>query len=246
MRRLLHRSQQLTAAMLASRRWRLVDTGSITAVNLRLQTVATVALFWANGLDLSWAAGGSFVLELSNAGGVLQAYTGAVGAGEGLDVELLPDPTFDDGANWTKVGSWTVAGGKASGGGSAGASVYRNANAGATAGKLVKFVTTSDSYVGGSYRPLICNAYGAPIVSAGGVQTWYQVIVGVALASGINAQTALTATFTDISMKQVTVAAATGFALRSAPGLGGAQSVLSDTGLTKNLAVTYKIYRVVP
>jgi hypothetical protein len=208
----------------------LVATGTITAANLRLATVANGAMLYANGLDLSPYAGGAYRITLVNTG-TLEAYSGEAGAGaETLGVDALNGWNFTAGwatssATIDDANSFTTAGI---------GSIYKNTTI--TTGSLYKGTFAGASTAGGVRLTdgLGSVAFATLAASPGyGTATHPSAMVRN-LAAG-------TTDVTTLKLEILTAPPATGLFLRNAPALGGAKTPVSDT-LAKNTNVTYNIY----
>ena len=154
------------------------------------------------------------------------------GPGETLSAtEKFTDPPFDVNGAWTKGAGWAVAGGK----GTATASVADITESIAlTVGGLYKLVTTSDALTGGTYQGIIEATNIGTAVATVGTANWYRTIIAAAAATnGIHGTTALSASFTDISLKQVTAPSVTGVKIVSAKG-GTTYNWVSDGGVDPN------------
>lgn len=219
----------------------VVRTGSFTQANARLSLVATGAHFSCN-IDLSVYAGGKHLFLLyDSTGKALLAFTGAVGTGEALSGSELVDAFTNDATFPWETFTAGVGPLITSAINSASIGIARKVIGASLPGKLIKLVnaftftgSTPILSIGASGGASSLENFGANSTSyrtagANNVELVYR-------TGGVTTASALT-TF---SAQQVTAPAATGFALRTASGLGGEQSVLSETsGFNRNDASGY-------
>jgi hypothetical protein len=223
---------------------------------MRLSIVSAGAFWWCDGTDLSAyvsTSSRSYLIGLyDSTGKSVLAYTGAVGAGEAAGAEKFSDTGFASAAAWTAQTGWSVNEGTTKGVkvAGAGATFLYQTLAGISSGMLLKYSLDVDSLTAGGIGVAGGQSRQATIATTAGVgKTVYVTAQAVATAFGYdgNGYNTTAATVDNASLTQITAAAATGFALRNAAKLGGAQSILKeDSGFARNDAsgYTYKIYDV--
>ena len=152
---------------------------------------------------------------------------------ETLSTENITDPGFDNTGSWTQGGGWSVATSIAT----AAASVADiTMSLALTAGALYKMVTTSNTLTGGTYQAIIEGTnIGTAGNTVGNVSSYRNVVSAVANTNGMHGATALSATFTDISLKQVITPSDQGAVIVSARG-GTTRSWASNDGIDANAA----------
>jgi hypothetical protein len=164
-------------------------------------------------------ADGAHLIEIyDSANRMIKGVLKAAGSAEGLDVELIGDPAFDSDAYWLKTEvNWTVLGGKAIAVAvDNGHAVYKQISN--TVGALYKSVVICDAYTEGTFGIQVC---GITVPFTGtGTKTAYRTSAGDT-SFGINSTTdfpKLTASFTDITAKQVLTPSTSGATIVSAKG----------------------------
>jgi len=152
---------------------------------------------------------------------------------ETLSTENIADPGFDNTGSWTQGAGWSVATSIAT----AAASVADiTMSIALTAGALYKMVTTSNALTGGTYQAIIEGTnIGTAVNTVGTVSAYRNVVSASANTNGIHGATALSATFTDISLKQVVTPSDQGAVIMSARG-GTTKSWTSNDGIDANAA----------
>jgi len=169
-------------------------------------------------------------------------YIRSAGTGETLGDELLSDPAFDDDAGtWTAQSGWAVAGGKATATASS-MTIYQTANVPAV-GKCLVVSATCDSSTSGTYKLRYGGKY-EQVASGTGTKTRYVTGYGDGDSVGILGAS-LTASFTDISLKQVLTPSATGATITSTRGGTTYNWASIESGFNYNDSAGYT-YTIVP
>jgi len=164
---------------------------------------ATNAFFWSSAEDLSIYSGHDlgntpFLLTLTDgAGKEATGYIGAVGTGETLGSEKLPDPGFDNPGTWTSRVGWSVAESLAVANPSSD-SIYCPPG-GFTVGQLVKTSVVLNVLTSGKFAVLNFSYAGAHISVSG---SDYKTANATASQFGMIGY-ALTGSFSSISTKVV-------------------------------------------
>ena len=195
-----------------------IISGAVTQANMRISAVNGTAFIDFSTANALTRYLGREIEIFDSALRSIKGWVKAAGTGETLDSELMRDPTFDDGTKWVGTGTgWTVAGGKATGISSITSSLYDNTVI-PSSGKLCKLVITCDTYTSGSFANRLAGTVSGVIRSSTGVFIDYLVSTSTTIGIGIYPASAVTATFTDISAKQVLTPSITGVTISSAPG----------------------------
>lgn len=226
--------------------FKLVASGSVSLANIKLSLVAGTAFadFSAAGVLTPYLNHKLVVTD--SAGKQAVGYIKAAGTGETLGGELYADPEFNDASLWDAKSGWSVSGGLAS---ATGTVLYIQTKTALTLYQLlINVVLSGNSYTSGVYQTFIS---GGTIRSAtytnGGNKTAYLTGGATGTAGIIQSTSALTASFTGLSLKQVLTPSATGVTIVSQR-LGTTQNWRSiGTGFNYNDATgyTYGIYKKV-
>ncbi len=247
----------------------IVASGTCTAANNRLASVALGAFWWCEGTDLSAyasSATNSYLLGLYDSTGklVALAYTGAVGAGETL-TDIISGATLNGNmetgtpgapSTWGAIGGATLTSVADERTGGAGATSMGITTGSASVGADQTIATVNGALykVGfwgkrGTSTNTSLQMFGVAVMSSTSAtwesKTGYR--TGNATSSTVRlalSGAGVTGQFDDVYTGRVTAAAATGFSLRNAPALGGAQSLITSTvGANPNdpAGLTYKI-----
>jgi hypothetical protein len=220
-----------------------VASGDITAGNALIDSTTANAFAAPVGVDLSAYQTGKYRLDLySTASGVLWAQgfisaTAPSGLADGG--ELNPDTTFDAGG-WSGTG-WVVSGGVATATNTT-ESVYRSMLT-LPSSKLFKTVYEVSSFTSGKCAVRLSGINGAE-KGATGTYTDY-ITGGASTNAGITGtSTPFTGSITSLSVKQLTMPAATGALLLSSYG-GSRGFVFKHASFDPNAALSYKIVKVI-
>jgi hypothetical protein len=200
-----------------------------------LSTVAGTAFISNPSIPLTGYIGAK--VTLTTGGKTLVGWIAGSSNRETLSTENITDPGFDNTGSWTQGAGWSVATSIAT----AAASVTDiTMSIALTAGALYKMVMTSNALTGGTYQCIIEGTnIGTAVNTVGAVSSYRNVVSAAANNNGIHGATALSATFTDISLKKVLTPSDQGAVIVSAQG-GTTKSWTSNNGIDAN-AATYTI-----
>lgn len=237
---------------------KLITTLDFTAGDMKLDYSANAMCFDTNASpqDLSTYAGAGTASCLLNffAGDVLvaSAYAGAVGGGESLGSEEFTDPAFDSatppGTTWVIAyeGDWDISvtnAGKATALGTGTNSIIREALS-PTVGTLYKLTIVCDSLASGKYRGYIAGRYlDYSFSTSPGTVNYYGTATSATGNSGICGSDNLAATFTDISLKALADAPATGLRLYKDRTLATRGAITGPGDLSVNAITSVKVFQ---
>ncbi len=223
----------------------VVASGTVTQANFHADLTTDNAFVELVGVDLTAYQTGSYSIGIYNVTGgygILGHISATAPAGETLGVEKYSDPVFDVDATWTKGTGWTIAGGKANAAASSG-NLTQTASITETQYALYKMVITCDSYTSGSFNAVFFGIASGPSSTA--TASFYRTSdLATEQPCGVRISTALTATFTDISLKRVTDPPSTGARIVSTKGGATRAWYWKHASFDPNQAngVTYKVY----
>lgn len=223
----------------------VVASGSITDGNALIDATTANAFAAPVGVDLSAYQTGKYILALYDSSGyaAIGWISATAPSGEALGDELISDPTFDDSGDWSIDTGWVIAGGKVTATNAA-YGTYTRQSISVTQYSLIKAVVVCDSYTSGSLGISIGSNY-VTVAPEAATLTVYGTdrVSGGGVYNGLFAIATLTASFTDISFKQVTMPAATGALLLSTKG-GSRGFLYKHASFNPNAAMTYKVLYV--
>lgn len=219
---------------------------------VHLATKDGEAMVFVDGEDLSSFAGSDsgntpnlMILEDSS-GNICASFCGAVGGGEALGAEYFDDPGFDN------IASWSATHANVSFAGSVATFATVPAGNGlwdtipdVSNGSILKLSIISNSYTSGQYRLyMLTDLVGSDAIASSGTHTRYR--TATSASGGVNGivvyLAALTASFTDISLKPLTDVPATGLHLIDQPDGNTRNIAYKDTNFNPNAVVTIKIF----
>lgn len=194
-------------------------TGAITRANMRLSAVAGTAF-------VDFSSAGTLTSYLDHRIRItdstvksIYGYIKAEGIGETLDIELGPDPGFDNAGSWVTTDGWSVTGGKGVKISGTGISIRNTCSPSALA--LYKMSLDIDALSGGITGQFSGGAVQTiiPVQTTTGTKTAYGIpIAGNTAMRLIMDATTQTATVDNFSGKQVLTPSATGVTIVSTQG----------------------------
>lgn len=217
----------------------VIATSNILAGNALIDATDDNAFAAPIGIDFTPYQDGRHILAMYDASGyaALAWISATAPSGEALSTEKFTDPDFDNPASWTIQTGWDISGGKLTATTALNTTVF--AYPSQSAGMLLKLALTSDVLTGGTYQGFVNGVPVAAAVNTVGQTYWYGTRVW-SNTCGIKATTSLSASFTDISLKQVTMPAATGALLLSTKG-GSRGWIYKHASFNPNAAITAKV-----
>lgn len=221
----------------------LVQGTAAGTTQLRLSTVDGTAFIDTDGTVPCTSFVGEAIAICDSANKCIKGFIKAAGDGEDLDAEKFTDPIYENDAAWTIGSGWTV-NAAASGKAEATTSTANLTEALTyTAGALYKLVTNCDALTGGTYQAIIEGTAIGTAVNTTAAVSWYRTASAATSATnGTKATTSLSATFTGISLKQVTGPSATGCTIVSTKDGATYNWNIKETGFDPNSATfTYRI-----
>jgi hypothetical protein len=209
----------------------VIPTITLSGFTCNLQTVAGSALITNPSVNISLYKDRK--ITITGGGKTLIGWIKSAGSSETYVSELITDPGFDADVSWTHDGTWGIA------------TSIATATTSTTdvtmaltliAGGLYKMVTTCSGLTGGTYQGIIEATNIGTASSSVSATTWYRnAVTANSLANGIHSATSLSATYTDISLKQVALPSATGVRIVSTQA-GGTYNWVSNDGIDANAA----------
>jgi prepilin-type N-terminal cleavage/methylation domain-containing protein len=225
----------------------LASSGSVTQANMKISAATSSAFldFSSSGSLTSFV--GKKVIVVDHVGKTIQGYIKATGSGETFGTEKLSDPGFDNPAAWPWKTNWTVntTPSKAILNNS-NTSVMQYASLGGSAVQYALYLETAVCYSITASMFLLVDAT-TRLFSGTGIKYYYYTlpsagldVVGLSGGGGSN----ISASFTDISFKQVLTPSATGVTIVSTAGGTTYNWTSQESGFNYNDAsgYTYQIY----
>lgn len=227
----------------------VVATHNLAAGELQADMTTASAMSQATGVDftaLGYQTGEYIFTGYDATVKLAAAYISATDpGGEVAPTELYVDPGFDDSTKWSNIGvGWTVdsgGNGKAIGSAADIGTKVSDTSPTIVVGGLYKHIITPSAYTSGGWRHHLANASYGVVRTDGSSNTYYHTFPNGGGAYGvIAAGSALTAEFSDISLRRLTDVATTGALLLSTQG-GSRGWLKQEAGFNPNGAVTLKV-----